>query len=112
MIWNNLKKITNFNYNFKNKIFNLKYPSVLGTSYNNNINGIVSEHSYSIIGIMIDDYFKKYIRVFNSQRNIKSRETIFCDIKKKYLSNIKMSRFGLWALDECPLFVSDFTISL
>ncbi len=111
MIWFSLISITDFEECQKNNIFNLKYPCVLGIYCKKHILGIVNEHAYSILGIMIDNFDNKYIQVFNPQRNVECRKTSYSSEKKKYISEIENGRYGIWSLDECSLFVSDFTIS-
>lgn len=109
-IWDSLTSISDFNNFEKNKIFNLKYPAVVGIYSRTNIKGIVNEHAYSILGIMIDKNYNKFLHVFNPHKNIDSRKTIFLEKKNKYYSKIDKDRLGIWSLDECSIYVSDFTI--
>ena len=109
-IWNSLVNISDLKNSEKNKIFKLNYPAIVGTYSRININGIVNEHTYSILGIMIDNYSNKYLQVFNPHRNVDSRKTIFLEKKNKYFSKIEKDRIGIWSLDECCIYVSDFTI--
>jgi len=112
MIWFSLVSITDFQEDKKNKIFTLKYPCVLGVYSKKNIQGVINEHAYSILGIMIDKFSNKFVQVFNPQRGVDCRKTSYSSGKKKFISNIEKGRYGIWSLDECSLYVSDFTISI
>lgn len=112
MIWFSLVSITDFQEDEKNKIFTLKYPCVLGVYSKKNIKGVINEHAYSILGIMIDEFSNKFIQVFNPQRDVDCRKTGYSSEKQTFISKIEKGRYGIWSLDECSLYVSDFTISI
>ena len=108
-IWN----ILNTNKSTKN-VINIEIPGVIGIqgTYNKiNIEGIIYGHLYSIIGISIDNYNNKFIHVFNPHHNVKSRKTYYDNVNNKFVSNINIDNYGIWALDEIVIFMSDFTYS-
>jgi hypothetical protein len=108
-IWN----ILNTNKSTKN-VINIEIPGVIGIqgTYNKiNIEGIIYGHLYSIIGISIDNYNNKFIHVFNPHHNVKSRKTYYDNINNTFVSNINIDNYGIWALDEIVIFMSDFTYS-
>ena len=108
-IWN----ILNTNKSTKN-VINIEIPCVIGIqgTYNKiNIEGIIYGHLYSIIGISIDNYNNKFIHVFNPHHNVKSRKTYYDNINNTFVSNINIDNYGIWALDEIVIFMSDFTYS-
>lgn len=97
-----------------NNIINIETPCVIGIqgTYNKiSIEGIIYGHLYSIICISIDNYNNKFIHVFNPHHNVKSRKTYYDNINNTFVSDINIDNYGIWALDEIVIFMSDFTYS-
>lgn len=110
-IWNKLSNKNNIVVNTLNKI---KIPSVIGIQGHyekKNINGIIYGHLYSVIGLSIDDYNNKFIHVFNPHHNVEARKTYYDNINNTFISDISIDNYGIWALDEIIIFVSDITYS-
>ena len=110
-IWNKLSNKNNIVVNTLNKI---KIPSVIGIQGHyekKNINGIIYGHLYSVIGLSIDDYNNKFIHVFNPHHNVEARKTYYDNINNTFISDISIDNYGIWALDEIIVFVSDITYS-
>ena len=101
------------NHLLPNHIYNLVSPGVVGIngSYRNKqVLGIVSEHSYAIIGISIDDYDNKYLHTFNPQHKVESRITNYNPNTQEFNTNCSIDRNGKWSFNELLIFVSDFSL--
>tara|TARA_Y100000389_G_scaffold166607_1_gene171444 strand:- start:1330 stop:2196 length:867 start_codon:yes stop_codon:yes gene_type:complete len=108
-IWD---KLTDQNNLIRNTLNKIKIPCVIGIQghYNKkNINGIIYGHLYSIIGISIDNYNNRFIHVFNPHHNVDARKTYYDNINNTFISDISIDNYGIWALDEIIVFMSDLT---
>ena len=115
-IWSRLItkiELNDENHLVPNYIYHLVSPGVVGIngSYRNKqVLGIVSEHSYAIIGISIDDYDNKYLHTFNPQHKVESRITNYNPDTQQFNTIYSIDRNGKWAFNELFIFVSDFSL--
>lgn len=115
-IWYNLTNKNNIKNNIKKNTLNkINIPCVIGIQGHydkQTINGIIYGHLYSVIGLSIDDYNNKFIHVFNPHHNVEARKTYYDNITNTFISNIDIDNYGIWALDEIIIFMSDITYSI
>lgn len=121
-IWNLLITKTTLYSNIKsndniklipNNIYNLITPGVIGTngSYREKqIRGVVSEHSYAIIGISIDEYDNKYLHTFNPQQQVETRITNYNLHNNRFYTHYSIDRNAKWTFKELFIFVSDLSL--
>jgi len=96
-------------------VYKPKLPCVIGiNSIFNNIviPGIINDHLYSIVGVVVDEDKNRYIHAYNPHYNVDARLTKYDKNTKKYISEIYKQREGVWSIYELAIFCSDFTYSV
>ena len=91
------------------KIISEKYAE----GYDKNSHGtswsMAKSYYAALIGISIDNYNNRFIHVFNPHHNVDARKTYYDNINNTFISDISIDNYGIWALDEIIVFMSDLT---